>query len=320
MKATFAIAAALLALALAGCAYSGPATLPSGADARPVVTFAIQPTESADIISAKAPALEAFLESRMAAHGVPADVRIYVPTAYISVVDALRYGHADAAMMSAWPMALASAKAKADVVLAEQREVMHGDQAVTAPHYYSYYIVRADSPHDSLEDLRGARVAYPSRSSTSGYIFPVAKLVEEGLIPAPTGGEADPSKFFGEVRLAGGYAQAWAALKDGQVDVAVTAGDINAKLLEEVLAGSRIIATQGPVPSHGVVFANGFAATPEGEALRLSLLDLKGEHRDLMRSLVSGIFVEFAPTTTDEHVAGLSQALQRTGLKLTESA
>ncbi|HET6399227.1 MAG TPA: phosphate/phosphite/phosphonate ABC transporter substrate-binding protein [Candidatus Thermoplasmatota archaeon] len=309
----------LTAAFLAGCSAAPAALTGSSGQDLPVVTLAIQPTESADVITAKAPALEAFLEARMAAHGTPADVRVYVPTAYISVVDALRFGHADAAMMSAWPMALASAKAGADVVLAEQREVMHGEAAVTAPHYFSYYVVRADSPHTTLEDLRGKSVAFPSRSSTSGYIFPVAKLVQEGLVPAPAKGEADPRQFFGEVRIAGGYAQAWEALRSGQVDVAVTAGDINAQLFQEVLAGTRVIATQGPVPSHGVVFADGFAATPEGEALRLAMLDLKGEHRDLMRSLVSGIFVEFAPAT-ETHIAGLSDALRLTGVKLTESA
>jgi phosphonate transport system substrate-binding protein len=305
------LAAVLVAAPLlAGCSQSS--------DGLPVIRLAIQPTESADVINTKAPALEAFLEERMRAAGHPADIRIFTPTAYVSVVDALRFGHAEAAMMSAWPMALANDKAGAEVVLAEMREVMHGETPTTAPHYFSHYIVRPDSPHTDLDDLRGLTVAYPSATSTSGYVFPVAKLVDEGLIPRPEKGEADPSKFFGKVLFAGGYPQAWEALKNGQADVAVTAGDINAQLFAEVLAGSRIVATQGPIPSHGVVFAKEFLPTAEAAALKAALLDLKGEHRDLMRSLVSGIFVEFRETTTAEHVAGLSDALGKTGLRLTE--
>jgi phosphonate transport system substrate-binding protein len=306
------VALLLLAAVLSGCAGTGPSQTVT-------ITIAIQPTDNADVIGSKAPALEAFLESRLAAQGVHADVRIYAPTAYISVVDALRFGHADAALMGAWPMSLAHAKAGANVVLAEHREVMIGDTAATAPHYYSYYIVRPDSPYTDLASLRGATVAYPSATSTSGYVFPVAKLVQEGLLATPDKGEVDPARFFGKVQFAGGYAQAWEALKNGQADVAVTAGDINAKLFSEVLAGSRIVATQGPIPSHGVVFAKEFAGTPEAQALQHAFLDLKGEHRDLMRSLVSGIFVEFQPAT-ESHIAGLSEALRLTGLRLTEKA
>lgn len=310
------VAASLLTVfLLAGCAASSP-----GSPSERVITLAIQPTDNADVISSKAPALESFLETRMAAEGHDVDIRIYVPTAYISVVDALRFGHADAAMMSAWPMSLAHAKAGAEVVLAEHREVMHGENATTAPYYFSYYIVRPDSDYATLADVRGKTVAFPSATSTSGYVFPMAKLVDEGLVSVPQKGELLPESFFGDVLMAGGYAQAWAALQNGQADVAVTAGDINAQLFAEVLAGSRIIATQGPIPSHGVVFAEEFMGTPEAEALEGAFLDLKGDNRDLMRSLVSGIFVEFKPTTTEEHIAGLSGALAKTGLKLTEKA
>ena len=305
----------LVMITVAGC------TAPADPGAGPrTITLAIQPTENADVIATKAPALEAFLESRMAAQGHPVDVEVYVPTAYVSVVDALRFGHADAAMMSAWPMSLAHDKAGAEVVLAEHRQVMHGANATTAPYYYSYYIVRPDSPHKDLASLRGATVAYPSATSTSGYVFPVAKLVEDGLLAVPAGTEADPKKFFGSVIMAGGYPQAWEALKGGQVDVAVTAGDVNARLFQEIMGNATVVATQGPIPSHGVVFAQDFVGTPEAEALQAAFLQLKGEHVDLMRSLVSGIFVEFRPTTTAEHVEGLSEALALTGLRLTERA
>jgi phosphonate transport system substrate-binding protein len=314
MRPTRCLVAALAAVALVAAGCAAPDQEPRR------ITIAIQPTESADVISTKAPALAAFLEARMAERGFDVDIQVYAPTAYVSVVDALRFGHADVAMMSAWPMSLAHDKAGAEVVLAEEREVMHGANATTAPYYYSYYIVRPDSPHTSLADLRGATVAFPSATSTSGYVFPVAKLVQSGLVAAPAKGELDPGQFFGRVQFAGGYPQAWEALRNGQVDAAVTAGDINAKLFAEVLDGSKVVETQGPIPSHGVVFAKGFLGTPEAAALKESFLELKGEHRDLMRSLVSGIFVEFSPTTTQEHIAGLSEALRVTGLKFTERA
>ena len=271
----------LLAALVAGCATpAAPASTTEGAipDTTPVkITLAIQPTDNVASIQDKATELEAFLETTMKANGVDADLTIYVPLSNAGVVEALRFGHADAAMMSAWPASLAATRAEARVVLAEQREVIVGETPTVAPYYYSYYVVPKDSPYQTLEDVKGKTVAYSSATSTSGYIFPVAKLVEEGLIPAPEAGkEADAKAHFGNVVFAGGYAQAWAALQAGDVDVTVTAGDINAKLYGEVLNGTRIIETQGPIPSHAVVFAKDFQGA-EADALEAALLELKGE-------------------------------------------
>lgn len=306
---------AAAALLVAGCAALSPT---ASTDGPRRVVLAIQPTDNAETIEAQAPELERFLEARMAARGVEADVEIVVPLSYIGVVETLRYGHTDAALMGAWPMAVASAKAGAEVVLAEAREVVHGDAPVVAPHYFSSYVVLEGSPYGTLADLRGKAVAFPSSSSTSGYIFPVARLVQDGLVPAPAAGaEAKPDAFFGDVVFAGGYAQAWEALWQGRVDVAVVAGDVNQELHREVLAATRVVAQQGPVPSHGVVFAKGFQGSAR-DALLQAFLDVEGEERDLMRKLVSALFVEFRPTTTEEHVAPLAEALRLTGLRLTE--
>lgn len=324
---------ALAALLLAGCL--GPPAESTGALAdRPVLTLAVQPTDNAAAIQDQATALEAFLEERVAA-----DVEIVVPLTYMGVVEALRFGHVDAAMMSAWPSAIAAQKASADIVLAEKREVLirdvslsqtrnvsvarsaeraPGDDARVEPFYYSYYVVLKDSPAQSLADLRGKRIAFPSTTSTSGYVFPVARLAELDLVPKADAGKAlDPKSFFGEVVLAGGYAQAWEALKSGRVDAAVIAGDVKASLYEEVLAATRIVETQGPVPSHAVVFSDDLQE-PLRSDLRDAMLELKGENRDLMRKLVSAIFVEFAPTTTEQHTAGLATALATAGLRFEE--
>lgn len=309
----------LLLTALAGCA--APASVIDNAEipAKTIITLAIQPTDNAASIQDKATELEEFLETSMSAKGIDADVQIYVPLSHMGTVEALRFGHADAAFLGSWQASLANARAGAEVALAEKREVVIGDDPRVEPYYYSYYVVPKDSPYHTLEDVRGKTVAYASPMSGSGYVFPLAKLVQDGLIPpAADGKEADAKKFFGKVVFAGGYAQAWEALKNGEVDVAVTAGDINAALYNEVLNNTRIIAEQGPVPSHTVVFAKDFVGTPEAEALKASLLELKGEKRDLMRKLVSGIFVEFMPTTTEEHIAGLTSALRVTGIRFSD--
>jgi hypothetical protein len=42
------------------------------------------------------------------------------------------------------------------------------------------------------------------------------------------------------------------------------------------------------------------------------------EHRDLMRSFISSIFVGFKPTTAAEHLGSLQRYLKLAGLKYTE--
>ena len=318
------IAAVMIASALltaCGAPPERPETAPS-ADSSPrraeavKIRLALQPTDNAAAIQARATELERFLEAAMKADGFEADVETSIPLSTAGVVEALRVHHADAAMMSAWPATLAAERAGARIVLAEQREVVLGEEPTVGPYYFSYHVVLKDSPYRTLADLKGKVVAYPGPTSTSGYVFPVAKLVSEGLVGAPAAGrQAEPKEHFGDVVFAGGYAQAWQALRNGQADVAVTAGDINAALYAEILEGTRILSEQGPIPSHAVVYAKNFEG-PGAEALTRALLALEGEHRDLMRRLVSGIFVSFEETTTARHVAGLSAALNLSGLRL----
>jgi phosphonate transport system substrate-binding protein len=277
------------------------------------LVLAVQPTANPGTLTAESHEIEQFLEARL--DGV--DVEIRVPTMYAGVVEALRFGNADAAFMSAWPAALANRHAGAEVVLAEVREVLIGEEKLDRPFYYSYWIVTSDSPYRSLDDLEGRRAAFPSPLSTSGYVFPLARLVEAGHVQ-PGDREADPNTFFGQTTFAGGYAQAWQALKMRQVDVTVIAGDVPEALYREVLGATRIIDQQGPIPSHAVVFGRDLADPLRGR-LRDALLELGDEpHRPLMRKFISGIFVRFDETTTGAHLAPLFDALQATRLQFTE--
>jgi len=246
------------------------------------------------------------------------DVELRFPTTYAGVVEALRFGHADAAFMSAWPAALAKKHAGAEVALAEVREVTIGAVKKEAPYYFSYWVVPKDSPYTSLQELRGKRVAFPSPLSTSGYVAPMARLVELGFLKVEKGKEADPKQFFGEVRFAGGYAQGWEALKQGQVDVAIIAGDVAESLYREVLANTRVLDEQGPIPSHAIVFSKDLKEPLRSE-LEKALLQLGDERPDLMRKFISGIFVRFQPATTEEHLGALNRFLDSAGSVFTES-
>ena len=308
----FLLAVAIVA-ALTACSATTPASTATSTPPREKLVLAIQPTSTPETLAAESAELEKFLEDRL---GV--DVEIRVPTLFAGVIESLRFGHAQAAFMSAWPAAMARKYAGAELVLAEVREVVIGQDKVERPYYYSYWVVPQDSPYKSLAELKGKKAAFPSPLSTSGYVVPMARLVDLGLIEQ-TAGEADPKKFFSEVLFAGGYAQAWEALKKGQVDVTVIAGDVSEKLYREVLTNTRVVEEQGPIPSHGVVFSKELKE-PLRSRLKEALLELgKPEYRPMMRKFVSAIFVSFQETTADQHLGSLERALATTGLKFTES-
>jgi phosphonate transport system substrate-binding protein len=276
------------------------------------LVIAVQPTNTPEQLTADATEIEGFLSSRLGR-----DVQLVFPTTYAGVIEALRFGHAHAAFMSAWPAALAQKHAGAEVALAEVREVLLDQEKVEAPYYFSYWVVRKDSPITSAEQLRGKRISLPSPLSTSGYVAPMARLVELGLL-SPNGKELDPKTFFADVAFSGGYAQSWEALKNGQVDASVIAGDVSERLYREVLESTRVIEKQGPIPSHAVVFARHLDESAAGR-LKNALVELgEPEHRPLMRKFISGIFVSFKPTTGDEHLASLNHYLAATQLAYTE--
>lgn len=279
------------------------------------LVIAVQPTLAVSEVQERAQPLKAFLEQRL---GPNVAVEIYVPLSQAGVVEALRFGQADVAFMGPFAAYLAVERANADLVLAEVREVIHGDQKVEAPYYFSYWVVRREAPYTRLADLKGRRACFPSPVSGSGYIAPMARLIELGLLPKPERGEVDPKAFFGEVLFAGGYAQCWEALKAEQVDVTVIAGDVPEALYREVLAATRVLEQQGPLPSHAVVVSRSLTEPLRSQVIDALLALGAPEHRSLMRQFVSGLFVGFQRSDAQTHLGAFKAYLQATRIAFTE--
>ena len=279
------------------------------------VVIAIQPTVASDEMLSKAKPLQNFLEKSL---GGRTKVEIYVPTSYAAVVESLRFGHAQVAFMSAWPAQLAVRLGGAEVALAEIRQVLHGKDKVEAPYYYSYWVVAPDSPHKDLQALKGKSVCFPSPISTSGFVAPMGRMVELNLVPAADGKEADPKAFFKDVLFGGGYGQCWQALKQGQVETTIIAGDVPEKLYNEVLGASRTIESQGPIPSHAVVLSKELKEPLRSRVIQSVSKLSAPEQRDLMKTFISSIFVGFKPTNANEHLGSLQKYLKLANLKFTE--
>ncbi len=73
--------------------------------------------------------------------------------------------------------------------------------------YWTGFFVARDSEYQTLEDLAGARWAYPDAGSTSGYLYPASIFSDLGI-------------EVGETIEAGGHPQSILAVYNGQADVA----------------------------------------------------------------------------------------------------
>ncbi len=260
------------------------------------LAVAFQPQENPEKLQLNARAMAEYLTKEL---GRP--VKIFLPTDYAAIVEALRAGHAHVAYFSAWPYLLAHELASAEIVVAEERNGQ--------TFYHSQWYARKDGPIHSLAGAKGKRAAFTSPTSTSGYLFPYAKLVDEGLVEK----RGDPAKFFSQVLFAGGYEQALKALVNGQVDVAAASDYAFDKYLsKEEQAQIAVISKQGPVPTHCLAVKNDLSAELKGK-ITAALLHLNDPpNKELLKSVYGA--QKLVPVTHAAHTAALAHALEQTGL------
>ncbi len=252
--------------------------------------FAFQPQENPEGLQLDADRLAEFIGEETGF-----DIEIYLPTNYSAVVEALRAENADVAYFSGLPYMMAHEMAGAELLVVEERD---GN-----PHYYSQWYVLDDSDIEDLADLKDRSVAFTSPSSTSGYLFPVAELIDQELVEH--GGK--PEDFLGDVVFAGGYQQALLSLANGRVEAAAASDyALQQYLSEEERDQIRVISEQGPVPTHGLAIRG---ALPEDvkDAVRSALLKLnEEEHTELLRSVYGA--ERLVEQDHDTHVQALEHA------------
>jgi phosphonate transport system substrate-binding protein len=122
---------------------------------------------------------------------------------YMSLVEAVRSDHADIALMSGFPSALAVNTGEVDALT-----VWEGNDDPV-----STCVVLDDSPVKKVENLRDKKIAIAEQASSSGYFMPVYMLHEAGL---------KQGKDYESV-FSGSHDASFAALEQGQVDAACTA-------------------------------------------------------------------------------------------------
>lgn len=199
--------AAALGGALAVLALSG-----AGCDRKPELTgwrgemkeirFAVMASEEDPTLTRRLDLYKAYFTR---ATGLP--VRLYEASDYNGKIQAISSGQVDITLLAS------ASYANVDAQIGELADpIMTVRRADGELGYYSMFLVRADSPYRELADLKGKTMGYVDLNSTSGYLYPRAKMRKEGI---------DPDRFFGKVAIAGGHTQAIMALENGQFDATV---------------------------------------------------------------------------------------------------
>jgi phosphonate transport system substrate-binding protein len=235
--------------------------------------------------------LAAFLAEEL---NMPVTAR--VDADYAATVEAMAAGHVHIATnLAPLQAAVAHQRAGAHIILVEERD----GQA----YYRSRFWVRKDSGLETLEDLRGTRVAFNDPLSGSGYLMPVATLVQEGLIAH---GE-EIHQFFAQVYFAGGTELSMRALVEGHVDVAPVSENAAEIFLSPTDRKKVTYITESdPMPRHAIAVSG---QLPDELVQRITEAFLKlneAEHNEILAGLYG--WRKVVPADTDRYLPLLEKA------------
>ncbi len=144
------------------------------------------------------------------------------------------------------------------------------DKNTGEPWYRACIIVKQNSPIKTLKDLKGKRIAFVDKLSTSGYLMPLATFKKLGI---------DDKRYFSQVLYTGSHSKTMAALEDGIVDAAAT--NISSYLKRQksgklTTQNSRVVWESAPILNFPIVVSKklppeliqqlkqAFISSPEG--------------------------------------------------------
>ena len=186
-------------LAAAGAVVAAPAFAQSWKAQYPELVFAIVPAENASgVMDRFAPFME-YLSKE-----IGTKVTLRVANDYAAVIEGQKAGNVQIAYYG--PASFSKARiigVKTDAFAIEVNS--DGTKG-----YYSVFYVRANSPFQKIEDLKGHALGLVDPNSTSGYNMPLFKLNKLGI---------KPESYFSKMVITGSHENAVLALAQGTVDV-----------------------------------------------------------------------------------------------------
>ncbi|AFY96099.1 phosphate/phosphite/phosphonate ABC transporter substrate-binding protein [Chamaesiphon minutus] len=256
-------------------------------------------------LEAKAKAVTAFLSKELQQ---PVEAVIADETA---AVEALRANRADVAFLSSRSALKARELANASLYLAEVRSNYSGGHT-----YKSIFVVSKNSPLKSgqgeatLSQLKGKRISFTSPTSGSGFIFPVAELVQQKLIP----NRDRLNGFFGQVTYGGSYDKALQAVLRNQADVAaVSEYTLGAPYITAAEASNlRVLYSISGVPAHGIVIDDDVSVSDRNKLIAAMMKLNEPANNRLFTALYNSTKLV---KVNNSHLKPTQVALEQAGMK-----
>ena len=191
-------------------------------------------------------------------------VETFTASSYIGVVEGIGSGSVDFGIIPPFSSVLAQKQSGAKALLTAKG--VDGK-----PGYFSEILVRKDSNINSIADLKGKKFAFVDPSSSSGYIYPGAMLVENGF---------DLSKDI-TYQFSGGHDKSLQLLLNKDVDAIGTYAGLTKKYKKEFPAGEtdvRVLQRGDLVPGIIVTGSSKLDSTIQ-EKLKQALLDMNNDEK-----------------------------------------
>lgn len=198
------------------------------------------------------------------------ELELFLASEYAGVIQAMASKQLEMAAFGASSYAAAYAETDGNVEPLVVAREMNGDLG-----YNSVLLVRADSPYQSIDDLKGKTFAWADPNSSSGYLFPLVSFRAQGL---------DPEAHFGRVVFSGGHEQSIIGLMDGAYDAIVT---WTSDPVNHLRGGIRMMLDRGVVSTEDfrVIWVSDLIPNPPVAILSDLPEAMKADLRDLFLNL-----------------------------------
>lgn len=212
------VAGAAGVVGLAGCTESGgDSALAFGGDQ--TVNFGLSPSVPQEDLEVQYGPLVDHMESYLTEnYDVPDGTAVQPNTGsnYSAVIQSLGEGTTDVAETGPFAAALGVKTDNAEIIL---QRFGYGSWT-----YKSIIATPADSDITELSDLSGKTIAFSDRLSTSGALYPLYSLSDQGGLDVGNLPEGNGSEAEFDARFAGGHVGSYTLLDEGQVDAAAMGG------------------------------------------------------------------------------------------------